>query len=346
MTSEQIIIENMSTAVLLIDSTLTVEYINGSAEILFAISLRQARKLPLRTLFPGEEDFLHSFEKVLETEQPHIEREVSLYVVGRGEVLVDASIRLINTGKDSVQILVELSQVDFQHRISRDESLQVQHQVVRGLAHEIKNPLGGLRGAAQLLERELDSDELKEYTSIIISEADRLQNLMTRMMGTHHQCKNTNFNIHEVLHRVQQLVAAELDVRLVFIADYDPSIPELYADFDQLFQVFLNIVKNATQAMNGVGNIILRTRVQRNLAIGQQQHRLGVRIDIQDDGPGIPEELTESIFYPLVTGRAEGTGLGLYLSQNLIQRNHGMIEYNSRRGQTVFSVFFPLNMGQ
>ena len=343
MNPEQTILENMSTAVVLVDTSFSVEYINASAEILLAISLRQARKIPLLTLLHNDNTILHSLKRVLETEQPQIEREVSLYVIGRGEVLVDASMKLLESDDGSTHVLIELSQIDFQHRISRDENLQLQQQVVRGMAHEIKNPLGGLRGAAQLLERELESAELKEYTSIIINEADRLQNLMTRMMGTHQQCENSYFNIHEVLHRVQQLVAAEMDKRLVFVTDYDPSIPELYADNDQVFQVFLNIVRNAVQAMNGVGKITLITRIKRLLTVGDQQYPLGVRIDVQDDGPGIPSEISETIFYPLVTGRSEGTGLGLYLTQNLIQRNNGLIEYNSRKGKTVFSIFFPLD---
>jgi two-component system nitrogen regulation sensor histidine kinase GlnL len=239
-------------------------------------------------------------------------------------------------------ILLEFSQLDFKDRISRDESLHAQQQVVRGLAHEIKNPLGGLRGAAQLLERQLESAELKEYTSIIISEADRLQNLMSNMLGPNQQSKETLVNIHEVLQRVRQLVLAEIDEKLIFIGDYDPSLPEFYADFDQLVQVFLNIVRNAVQAMKGKGNIILRTRIQRHISIENQHHRIALGVEIEDNGPGIPASMQESMFYPLVTGRAEGTGLGLYISQNLIHRNHGAISCISRPGQTVFTVVFPL----
>ena len=285
---------------------------------------------------------MSSLERVQKTGQELIEREVTLYIPGAGEVVVDCAIKLVETEQSGSHILLELAQLDFQQRISRDESLHVQQQVLRGLAHEIKNPLGGLRGAAQLLERQLDSDDLKEYTAIIISEADRLQNLMSKMLGSHQQSEHTAVNIHEILQRVRQLVFAEVDSRLVIKGDYDPSIPEFSADFDQLVQAFLNIIQNAVQALHAVGNITLRTRIKQNINIEQKHYRLGVCIEIEDDGPGIPQSLRDTIFFPLVTGRAEGTGLGLYLVQNLIQRNNGMVSYTSQPGQTIFSVIFPL----
>jgi len=166
------------------------------------------------------------------------------------------------------------------------------------------------------------------------------------MLGSHHQPEYTSVNIHETLQRVRQLVFAEVDNRLVIKGDYDPSIPDLYVDFDQLVQVFLNIIRNAVQALHGAGEIVLRTRAVRNISIEQKRYRLGVRIDIEDNGPGIPKDLQESMFFPLVTGRAEGTGLGLYLVQNLIQRNKGMISCVSQPGCTIFSVTFPLEQSR
>lgn len=345
MTSEipcQNIIENLSTSIVILDEKLSVQFINASAEVLFDISQYQAEHIPLQSLLPGEHSLFKCMQRVLQTGQELIEREMKLYVHTSGEKFVDCSIKLLESGLKTPLLLLEFSQLDVQHRISRDDSLHAQQQVVRGLAHEIKNPLGGLRGAAQLLERQLDSDELKEYTGIIISEADRLQNLMANMLGPNQETKHTLINIHAVMQHVRQLVLAEVDGRLEFKGDYDPSLPEFYADFDQLVQVFLNIVRNAVQAMNGVGQIILRTRIQRHITIENQRHRAGLGIDIEDNGPGIPKSLRESMFYPLVTGRAEGTGLGLYLSQNLIHRNHGSISCTSRPGRTVFSVTFPL----
>ena len=338
----QSIMENLTTAVVVMDSALRVNTLNSSAEVLLKMSQRQADSIPIQSLLTGDGKLLKSLERVQKTGQELIEREVTLYIPSVGEIIVDCAIKQLEIEGTESCILLELAQLDFQQRISRDESLHVQQQVLRGLAHEIKNPLGGLRGAAQLLERQLDSDDLKEYTAIIISEADRLQNLMTKMLGSHQQSEHILVNIHQVLQRVRQLVSAEVDSRLVIKGDYDPSIPEFSADFDQLVQVFLNIIQNAEQALHAVGNITLRTRIKRNINIEQKQYRLGVSVEIEDDGPGIPQELRDTIFFPLVTGRAEGTGLGLYLVQNLIQRNNGMVSYTSQPGQTVFSVTFPL----
>ena len=323
--SYQNITENLTTAVVVLDEYLQVHFINAAAEVLFDISQRQAAHIPFKTILPSEEALLTSLKKVKQTGQGLIERGMKLYIPSNEE-----------------GILLEFFQLDNQHRISRDESLHAQQQVVLGLAHEIKNPLGGLRGAAQLLERQLESDDLKEYTNIIISEADRLQNLMASMLGPHQQSKTSQVNIHEVLERVRQLVRAEVDGRLVFHIDYDPSIPDIYADSDQLVQVFLNIVRNAVQAMSAVGTITLKTRIKRHITIDNQRYRLGAAIEVIDDGPGIQPSLQESMFYPLVTGRAEGTGLGLYISQSLIHRNHGSIDCTSEPGRTVFSIVFPL----
>lgn len=339
----QDIIENLSTALVVMDASLRVISLNAAAEILFGMSQRQASNIPFKTLLPGESELFVRIQRVKQTAQALKEHEVKLYVPGLGEIVVDYAINLIDTDSHT-SILLELTQLDFQQSISRTESLQTQQQVLRGLAHEIKNPLGGIRGAAQLLERQLDSDELKEYTKIIISEADRLQNLMSKMLGPYQQSEKKYINIHEVLQHVRQLVDIEVDERLRFQADYDPSIPEVYADFDHLIQIFLNIIRNAVQALNGVGRIILRTRVQRNITIEKQYYRLGMLIEIEDNGSGVPIELQDSLFYPMVTGRAEGTGLGLYLVQNLVQRNSGTVSCSSQAGQTIFSIIFPLEL--
>lgn len=336
------VLENLTTAVLVLDQQYRVCYINTATEMMFEISQRQAEHIPFQMLLPGETKLLASLQRVLSSGQALIEREVPLFLPASGEIVVDCSIKLLDL--QLPYILLELAQLDYQQRINRDENLLTQQQVVRGLAHEIKNPLGGLRGAAQLLERQLDSDDLKEYTRIIISEADRLQNLMNRMLGPYQQTEKTTVNIHEVLQRVRQLVDIEVDERLRFVADYDPSIPDMKADFDQLIQIFLNIIRNAVQAMHGRGIIRLRTRIQRNLTIDKQFYRLGTLIEIEDDGPGIPKYLQDSLFYPLVTGRADGTGLGLYLVQNLVQRNGGTVLCSSHPGQTIFSVIFPLEL--
>jgi two-component system nitrogen regulation sensor histidine kinase GlnL len=336
----------MTTSIVVLDKSLKVVSLNSAAEILFKISQRQAAYIPFQTLFPGNADLelIKTLQRVLDTGQALIEREVQLYIPGTGDVVVDCSIKILENDESVTYILLELAQLDFQQRISRDESFHTQQQVLRGLAHEIKNPLGGLRGAAQLLERQLDSQDLKEYTQIIINESDRLQNLMLRMLGPYHKSEKRYVNIHEALQHVRHLVTAEVDNRLQFIGDYDPSIPDIYVDYDQLIQVCLNIIRNAVEAMKGVGKVILRSRIIRNITIEKKHHRLGVAIEIEDDGPGVPQQLQDSLFYPLVSGRAEGTGLGLYLVQNLVQRNAGTVACISQPGRTVFSIIFPLEL--
>jgi two-component system nitrogen regulation sensor histidine kinase GlnL len=214
--------------------------------------------------------------------------------------------------------------------------------MVRGLAHEIKNPLGGLRGAAQLLERELDSEELKEYTRIIIGEADRLRQLVNRMLGPNSRPNRSLVNIHHVLEHVRSLVKAEADSRLVVTRDYDPSIPELEADRDLLIQAVLNVVRNAVQAISACGEIILRTRAQRQFTIGHSRHRLVLRVDVIDNGPGIAPNISETVFFPMVTGRPDGTGLGLSIAQSLVNLHNGVIECESKPGRTQFTILLPM----
>jgi two-component system nitrogen regulation sensor histidine kinase GlnL len=255
----------------------------------------------------------------------------------------------VDGGQGRRELMVELNRLDRLLRISRDESLLAQQkatrELLRGLAHEVKNPLGGLRGAAQLLEKELHDESLKDYTRVIIEEADRLQTLVNRILGPNSMPRKQSTNIHEVLERVRSLMLAEKHNNLTIVRDYDPSIPNLMVDPDQLIQAVLNIVRNACQALDGNGQIILRTRVLRKFTIGNQNHRLVACISIIDNGPGIPPELKEQIFFPMITGRAEGTGLGLSIAQSLIHQHHGLIEHDSEPGKTVFSIILPLASG-
>jgi two-component system nitrogen regulation sensor histidine kinase GlnL len=216
--------------------------------------------------------------------------------------------------------------------------------MLRGLAHEIKNPLGGLRGAAQLLARELPTKELKEYTGVIISEADRLQKLVNRILGPNKMPKKEPVSIHEVLEHVRSLLLAEAPEGIRIQRDYDPSIPDINADRDQLIQALLNIMRNAVEAMHGDGDIKLRTRVIRKFTIGQKQQNLVAQIQVIDNGPGIPQEILEQIFFPMVTSRAEGTGLGLAIAQSLIQQHNGIIECKSKPGRTEFSIYIPIEI--
>ncbi|MCP4043395.1 MAG: PAS domain-containing sensor histidine kinase, partial [Gammaproteobacteria bacterium] len=242
--------------------------------------------------------------------------------------------------------LVELVQVDRRSRINREEQLLNQHEtihtMVRGFAHEIRNPLGGLRGAAQLLERELDDPVLEEYTNVIIDEADRLQSLLDRMMGPRTLPEKRMINIHEVTDRVCKLVQSEAPEGVRINCDYDPSIPETSVDSDMLIQALLNIARNAVQAVQRIGHITVRSRIQRQFTIGSRHHRLVVRLDIIDDGPGVTPEMVEKIFYPMVSGRPGGSGLGLSIAQNLIHRHGGIIQCTSRPGETVMTTILPL----
>jgi two-component system nitrogen regulation sensor histidine kinase GlnL len=244
-------------------------------------------------------------------------------------------------------MVIELNSVERHHRIQTEEALLMQTQasaaVMRGLAHEVKNPLGGIRGAAQLLERELEDQRQAEYTQIIIGEVDRLRNLVDRMLGPPGEPCAAPVNIHDVLEHVTHIVDAESAGSSVIRRDYDPSIPELFADRDQLIQAFLNIVRNAMQALHAVGGTIeLKTRIQRNLTIGPKMHSLVARVDVIDSGPGVNPEIADSIFYPMVSGRAEGSGLGLPLAQSLLNRQGGLVEFASEPGHTVFTVWLPI----
>jgi two-component system nitrogen regulation sensor histidine kinase GlnL len=324
-----------------------VDNINPAAEILLATSARVALGQPIERLLLNSNDFITALQHAMNYRHPYTERELLLNLHNIQAITVDCTVTPLDSpDSDQTGLLLEMTQVDRQLRIAREEHLLAQNHtarmLLRGMAHEIKNPLGGLRGAAQLLERELNDAGLKEYTQVIIDEADRLQNLLNRMLGPNTPPRKHNINIHSVLERVYTLAQAEAPPGVKISRDYDPSIPELFADRELLIQATLNIVRNALQAVGDHGNIIIRSRAQRQVTIGPHRHRLAIRIDIIDDGPGIPAALDETIFYPMVTGRAEGTGLGLPIAQSLINQHSGLIECSSQPQHTVFTIYLPL----
>ena len=214
--------------------------------------------------------------------------------------------------------------------------------MIRQLAHEIKNPLGGIRGAAQLLERQLDDESLREYTDVVISETDRLAGLVDTLLGPGGPPNKQPVNVHELLEYVVRLIESEDGRQLTVHRDYDPGLPDIDLDRDQMIQAFLNLLRNAAAALDGQGTLTLRSRAATNFTIGNVRHRVIASIEIEDDGPGIPPELQDTIFYPLVTSRPEGTGLGLPAAQELLSRHGGLIEFDSRPGCTVFYVRIPL----
>jgi two-component system nitrogen regulation sensor histidine kinase GlnL len=247
---------------------------------------------------------------------------------------------------EDAALLVEITDVTRRTQISRENALLIQHgagrQMIRQLAHEIKNPLGGIRGAAQLLERQLEHAEQREYTDVIISETDRLAGLVNTLLGPGGPPNKQPVNVHELLEYVLRLIEAEEWTNLKVHRDYDPGLPEIALDRDQMVQAFLNLVRNAAAALEGHGKITLRSRAVTNFTIGDIRHRVIASIEIEDDGPGIPYDLQDSVFYPLVTSRPEGTGLGLPAAQELISRHGGLIEFDSRPGRTIFYVRIPL----
>lgn len=348
--SAQSILDNLTTAVLTLDRELRVTAVNPAGEMMFEASTKKMVGHHFADMFVGGEPLRQALNESLSAGHPITVRGVTIELPGIRALTLDCAINpLTDTGTDApnaMALLVELTQIDRLLRRTRDENLldrqAANRAVMRGLAHEIKNPLGGLRGAAQLLERELLPKGLKEYTRIIIHEADRLRNLVDRMIGPHQPFAKQKVNIHTVFEHVRLLMLAEVPGGLNIVRNYDPSIPELEGDADQLIQATLNIVRNAVQALKGQGTIILRTRIDRGFTIGQRRHRLVLRAEIEDDGPGIPPDLLEHIFYPLVTGRADGTGLGLSIAQDIVTKHGGLIECQSRSGRTVFTLYLPL----
>ncbi len=339
------ILENLNEAILLFDSALNLSYINTAGEVLFEDSARHLLGKPAKYLFASETALINDLKYSIDQNEGFFDPELTLMLAHKKITLSLSATPLLETPQ-APEVLLELQQVDHHLRISKEEQLLAQENIsrmlMRGFAHEIKNPLGGLRGAAQLLELELQDNDLKEYTQIIIEEADRMKVLMDKMLGPNKVPNKVALNIHEALERVRQLVQAETADSIKIIRDYDPSIPELMADKNQLIQAFLNIVRNATQAIQNTGEIILRTRIYRQMSIAGKRHKLAARIDIIDNGTGIKPELINQIFYPMITGRHDGTGLGLPISQSIINQYNGIIECTSTDKKTTFSIFLPV----
>ncbi|MBE9515528.1 MAG: PAS domain-containing protein [Proteobacteria bacterium] len=336
----------ISTSVLSFDADYRLLDINPAGEMLLDLSARQISGLPVAQWLPNNPALEQALHDTLTSQHPYTTREAILNLPNGDEITVDYTINPVNEGRIVTSLAMEIVQTDRILRLAQEEKMLTQHitnrAVIRGVAHEIKNPLGGIRGAAQLLERELPNDALREYTQIIIEEADRLRALVDRMFGPNQPLNLEPCNIHEILQRVRKLLEAETSTELKIRGDYDPSLPDIDMDRDQMVQAILNIARNAIEAMAGEGQLILRTRIERQFTIGSDRHRLAIRVDIEDNGPGIPEEIRNDIFYPMVTGRADGTGLGLSITQDIIARHGGLVQVESRPGRTEFSLFLPL----
>ncbi|MBF8794234.1 nitrogen regulation protein NR(II) [Pseudomonas monteilii] len=349
----RLLLDNLTTATLLLNAELRLEYMNPAAEMLLAVSGQRSHGQFISELFTESTEALNSLRQAVEQAHPFTKREAQLTSLTGQAITVDYAVTpILHQGQ--TLLLLEVHPRDRLLRITKEEAQlskqETTKMLVRGLAHEIKNPLGGIRGAAQLLSRELPHDDLRDYTNVIIEEADRLRNLVDRMLGSNKLPSLAMTNIHEVLERVCSLVEAESQGGITLVRDYDPSLPDVLIDREQMIQAVLNIVRNAMQAIGGqnelrLGRITLRSRAVRQFTIGHIRHRLVARIEITDNGPGIPAELQNTLFYPMVSGRPDGTGLGLAITQNIISQHQGLIECDSHPGHTTFSIFLPLEQG-
>lgn len=341
------VFENLNTAVLTLDNKLRITSANPACEMLFAQSRNQLHQQPITALVQTQQ-LLKSLNETLKSGHPVTARSIQLILQNKIESTVDYTITPFNDSKTEDVMLLELNPIDRLMRLAREDKM-LNHQVtnravIRGLAHEVKNPLGGIRGAAQLLEKKLSDKNLQEYTDVIIQEVDRLRTLVDRMFGPNQPLKLEAVSIHEILEHVSRLLLAEANEGVSIHRDYDPSLPSFEGDKDQLIQAILNLARNSIEAMNNSGTLIFRSRVQRQFAIGSTRHRLVLQLDVEDNGPGIPSDLIESIFYPMITNRPEGTGLGLSIAQDIVAKHGGLIEVTSQPGQTIFSVFLPLEL--
>ncbi len=339
------VLDHLTSAVVVCDSALRVCYMNPAAEAVFHTSEQHSAGAGLNALLYNDDSTAFAdLSDIFGTGQSITKRAAEFRIRDGSKVVADltASLELL-----SKHLVIELQPLNRLLRINRDDhsvfSQETTRKLVRGLAHEIKNPLGGLRGAAQLLQRELGKSDLTEYTRIIIKEADRLTDLVDRMLGPNRKPQIKEVNVHETLEHVMRLVDAEVAGRIEFVRDYDPSLPNIHADTAQLVQALLNITRNAGQALQHAPNprITLKTRVVRQFTIGTTLHRLVARIDIMDNGPGIAEDMLDRIWFPMISGRPNGTGLGLAITQTIIGQHNGLIECTSRPGATCFSVFLP-----
>jgi two-component system nitrogen regulation sensor histidine kinase GlnL len=341
--------DHLTTAVLLLDENLKVEYANPAAEQLMAASFSQLAGSSIELLIHDkdqstQDDLLSALRDL----SPLTKREAQVFIFNNPQLAtVDYTITPITGHNPASSLLLEIRPLDRLMRISREDSLINAHQatraLVRGVAHEVKNPLGGIRGAAQLLARELPDGPQQEYTDIIIAEVDRLRNLVDQMLGPRKLPKFDTINIHEILERVRSVLTAETGDQVNIERDYDPSLPEMCADKDQLIQAILNIVRNANQALTECADqadpkIVLRTRALRQFTIGHVRHRLVILLEIEDNGPGINKDMQETMF----SGRASGTGLGLSISQSIINQHHGLVECDSQPEKTIFRLLLPL----
>jgi two-component system nitrogen regulation sensor histidine kinase GlnL len=345
------LLDSLVTSVFLLDHDLHVDYLNAAAQTLLGLSPNQALGRSITELTRGADTLLPLFDRARRGGEGVVQRELAWPAPGGVDRILDCAVTQVTLGLDNFRLLLEIEDITQHRRLTRENALIAQlggsRLMVRQLAHEIKNPLGGLRGAAQLLERELLDPALREYTRVIISEADRLTHLLDSMLGPGRPPAKQLINVHEILERVYHLLRSEAPEGVTVDRDYDPSLPPLTVDPNHIIQAMLNLGRNAIQALSGghvpSPRLILRTRAVSNVSVGAQRHRLVASIQFEDNGPGVLPEIRDTIFYPLVSGRADGSGLGLGIAQDLVSRHGGLIEFDSAPGRTIFVISLPMD---
>ena len=345
------LLDGLVTSVFVLDQNLQVDYLNAAAQTLLGMGPNQARGRDIADLMRGAETLLPLFERARRSGEGVVQRELAWPAPGGIDRILNCAVTQITLGQRAAQLLLEVEDITQHRRLTRENALLAQlggsRLMLRQLAHEIKNPLGGLRGAAQLLERELLDPSLREYTRVIISEADRLTNLLDSMLGPGRPPAKQLTNLHELLERVYHLLRSEAPPGVIVDRDYDPSLPALTVDPNHIIQAMLNLGRNAVQALSTAQvhspRLILRTRAANNVSVGQERPRLVASIQFEDNGPGVLAEIRDTIFYPLVSGREDGTGLGLGIAQDLVSRHGGLIEFDSAPGRTIFTISLPMD---
>ena len=337
------VLQGLTTAVIVLDADLVVTGLNSAAEHLLGISRRRAAGRPLTGLFRPPEELVGLCRRAVATGSTCGARELGVWVRDQSLRMDSRAAPLDGPGGSLVLELVDTAR---DRQVRRDAELIAQRdasrRIIQQLAHEVRNPLGGLRGAAQLLARQLPDGRLQAYTDVIIYEADRLASLVDTILKSGRRPKRTVFSLHEVTEHVARLIEAEMPPGVELQRDYDPSLPPTAADRDQLIQAFLNLAKNGLQAVGEEGALVFRTRALSNFSLSGKRYRTVLSAEVEDSGPGIPEELRGTIFFPLVTGRSTGSGLGLTIAQDLVSRNGGLVEFESVPGATVFQMRLPV----
>jgi two-component system nitrogen regulation sensor histidine kinase GlnL len=341
----------LTSAVVILDAEGRIAFANGAAETLLDFSSRTMRGQRLSSMLVNGSLIDELFNDARRLEYSNKRLDFALHRPGREAVEVHAIVTVLHDERET-PVLFEMQEADQQRRIDRVERIHdqtaINRELIRNLAHEIKNPLGGIRGAAQLLQMEMPTPEFAEYARVIIKEADRLQSLVDRLLAPHRRARIVgDVNIHEVCERVRSVLMAEHSVGLLISRDYDASIPEFRGDKEQLIQALLNIAHNASQALapriaTKDAEIVLRTRIGRQVTIARTRHRLALELHVIDNGPGIDPEIRDRVFLPLVSGREGGTGLGLTLAQTFVEEHQGTIDFDSQPGQTDFRILLPL----